>query len=533
MNIILYNQEQYSNIICNYAKALYAATPTKLRSSITDTIKKACSLSPEQLEEVPTEQWTNDPQLPRIIWNIEQVLEIIKDPWFVWDMENNGNIRDIFLLDIFGDNLPPDAFVCNPINNNEGYTTDQQTFIKAIGSLNHFFFARTYYIDRCYGTQAYLNFYYNGSEEEFINAHLLDASSYVDDSGMILGERLLEAWRDNNFRAYINILSFIKPLAGLSAQDFWNWDNSNIIWWVNSFDPQLVWNDNNTISDSWYGIAGNSVSINESKLISTLGNPDFPGYRVSLNDLYLNLNNIESANLASLFGTNLLKGPLNILEIPNNYNESCNIDYRHFEDIPEDPPAGIIPYFVDVITDVIATESKIYVEYDQVDVLDDIALVTTSTLTTLTDCESTGELIDSVIEDEILYSEGGTSPCHNEIDVVTDVFIENLNLRITKTKIKVISITSANNDTNIMSISSCDDITFNNSPVSVNISECDISYYNILEDMNPVSISCVTDVFIENNYLKQRKCTIIVPNKLNDDVRSVDLFLLNISCEES
>lgn len=527
-NPIIYNQEQYQNIICTYNKALYAASPESLRPQIAEAVKKSCNLTQEELDALPKEEWTTDPNLPRTKWTIPQILDIIEDPWISWDM-SDCNLIPLFLSDVFETTQPPSAFACNPVNDTTGFTTDQKSLIKAIGGLNHYLFARTYYIDRCYGTQQYLNFYYAGSEDAFIQDHILDFLDYVDNTGMIKGDKLLAAWRDNLFRASINVLDFIKPLAGLFCEDFWSWTNPNIYWWTEGAAWNSTWNDELVISDSWYNGSGNTIAINESKLITPLNENIFPGYRISVNDLYLNIDNPESDTLAELFGNNLLKGPTAISSIEDDYDPLCNIEF-----IWEDPtiePTGIIPYTIDVITDVSISGSYLSVQYDKIDTFD-VPALTTSTINVCTECNNEGILSSEIVEDEEIDFDIGAPQCFKTIDVITDIFIEDLNLRVTKSTIKIISITSVNNDTNIIGISACDNSTYTSNPVSYTISECDSSLYDNFDYIMPTGISCVTDIYFENNYLKQRKCTITVPNKLSINSETINLIPINNNCNQ-
>ncbi len=324
MGLILYNNNDGQNITCSYALSLYAACPENLRPSIEQAVIGACA-NPQ----LTKHEWTLDPELPRLPWTINQLLLIMQDPWFAWG--NDCNISPLFLEDIFGiDNFNLDSKLINPIVNTSGFSNEKLDLIKAIGGLHHYFHARTYYIDRCYGTDKYIEIYHNNSKSEFYDSHTNDIGDYMDSTGMIVGSKLLEAWQDDpSFRQNINTLSFIKPLTGILCEDFWNWSGANIYWWSEPSNWSGSWTDNLAIADSWYGGNGNTVDINESKLITPLNEDPFPGFRVSVNDIYSTITSPESDTLAALFGNNLLKGPSAIEDMPTPYEEeSCSLCYN-------------------------------------------------------------------------------------------------------------------------------------------------------------------------------------------------------------
>lgn len=194
--------------------------------------------------------------------------------------------------------------------------------------------------------------------------------------------------------------------------------------------------------------------------------------------------------------------------------ENCNNVDQTFEDLRAEGN-GVIGDRLSIITNIGMSTSYLYAEYDQIDVLD-APYLKISTALLLSNCDIEGVTSPSLVENVGVVLQKGEPPCFQTIDVVTGVFIENLNLRVIKQTINVIGITSVNNDTNIIEIIDCGNtINVNSSPVSHSISTCNTSLYDSFDYITPEEISCVTDIYLDNNYLKQRKCTIVVPNKIN------------------
>jgi hypothetical protein len=323
-----YNNQQYKNLLCLYIETLYNSLPSNLRPSINTMRQNFCGTGSEEDsgsgQSGETLQYWLDSRVPL---TIPQVKDVLGDPWFSWDMDNDCTILESISKDIFGNTTIPNPRIINPIVDTVGFDSEQTDLLKQLGGFIHYLFARTYYIDRCYGTTAYLNYYFGGSLENFYAAHTEDFATYVDSTGMIRGNILLSAWQDDSaFRGVIIVLNFIKPLAGLFCDDFWNWSNPNIYWWTESRLWSGSWVDDLIIQDSWYDGSGNTASVGDSKLITALGSPVFPGYRVSVNDIYSTITLTESDMLAQLFGNNLLKGPVQIDDLPEStYSEYCNI----------------------------------------------------------------------------------------------------------------------------------------------------------------------------------------------------------------
>lgn len=322
-NPLIYTNNQFQDILCSYAKVVYQSSPKVIRDLLLPGLSRACSENAEFTDNgpPPPNDWTDALPLGRKKWTIPDVLKILEDPWFTWDMLGGCNINSDLLKDIFNDDsFNLDSKLINPVVNTQGFNSEQTDLIKGIGGVYHYYFARTYYIDLCYGTKKYTEIY--GTPD-------CDDKDIVE-NGLIKGSVLLDAWQNKpNFKPQIDPAQFIKSLTGLVCDDFFKWSNT-IFWWKNPKSWSGSWVDDISMQTS-LSINSNSteiksINIGESKLIKNIDNEIFAGYRISVNDLYKNIIYPDSDALANLFGLIAKKGPLSVQDIPVPFNLECFIE---------------------------------------------------------------------------------------------------------------------------------------------------------------------------------------------------------------
>lgn len=322
-NPLIYTNNQFQDILCSYAKVVYQSSPKVIRDLLLPGLNRACLENAEFTDNgpPPPNDWTDALPLGRKKWTIPDVLKILEDPWFAWDMLGECNINSNLLKDIFDDDsFNLDSKLINPVVNTQGFNSEQTDFIKGIGGVYHYYFARTYYIDLCYGTKKYTEIY--GTPD-------CDNKDIVE-NGLIKGSVLLDAWQNKpNFKPQIDPAQFIKSLTGLVCDDFFKWSNT-IFWWKNPKSWSGSWIDDISMQTS-LSINSNStqiksINIGESKLIKNIDNEIFAGYRISVNDLYKNIIYPDSDALANLFGLIAKKGPLSVQDIPVPFNLECFIE---------------------------------------------------------------------------------------------------------------------------------------------------------------------------------------------------------------
>lgn len=523
-SLISYEACEYKNLLCQYVTALYATAPSGLALQLDAMHEYFCNPTCPSPEDPPVPPPSGAPSpFPRIPWGSGDVDKIVQDIWFAWDMDN-CQLRPQIIQDVFGNNAPLVEEI-NPVVPADGFDDGQQALLKKISGFHHYFFARTYYIDRCVGTQKYLIHEHENSLTKFLVAHEFDFDNFVDDTNLIKGQKLLENWQQKPaFRQLIqddDVLGFVKPCRGLLCEEVFQWNVAQP-WWTENLTEIFPWIDDARIASSvnfnqLFDANGNplnfdqTIDINESKLV-TAGNIAYPVMRVSANDLYLNIDTPESDDLSSTFGNNLIKGPTNIQNIPTPYpSNTCTIP-KAIEEI-------------DIIKNIELDELTDEIKFtkDTVKVFDVMSYIT-ETVALLESCDSTGTLLPV---SSGLYSEvpGLSSlPCTDEIEVITDIFIEDMNLRITKKRLKVISINNPVNETSIItSISSCPHLfpqssyyktSGNNWTASAN----DPSVYN---DSEIVTVTGVTDIYISGGSLVQKKNDMKVIRRTSQDNVSV------------
>lgn len=208
----------------------------------------------------------------------------------------------------------------------------------------------------------------------------------------------------------------------------------------------------------------------------------------------------------------------------------CEGNCKPFEEVGEEPN-GILSFRPSIITNVSVSTDYLYGEYEEIDVFD-IPYTKIYSPILLGSCSITD--IASLSPTVILSREVDliklSPPAFQTIDVVTDIFIEDSNLRVEKITIDIIQIVSVNEDSTIMETVACSPtiININSSyaPISYSVGPSNSHLYSAYDYISPEVISCVTDIFLENNCLKQRKCTIIVPNKISSNTTLVPLVKL-------
>lgn len=199
----------------------------------------------------------------------------------------------------------------------------------------------------------------------------------------------------------------------------------------------------------------------------------------------------------------------------------------NFEDI-QPPRQKIVPQKIEIIKNININNGAIQYESDNVDVFKIISSET-STLLTCESCSETGQALPNIIQPEVdIYPPLPTTlPCSDEIDVITNIFMEDMNLRITKTRIKVVQIVAPVNITSeISSITTCNGGSLTpTTSIDWNISNSDSSVY---QNPNIATMTAVTDVYIDQNgSLMQKKCDIKILKKNNTDTITKPFIALN------
>jgi hypothetical protein len=556
MPFTTYTNEQMIVIACNYAQAVYKNTASETSDA---GILDVCYLCAKNTNDpVYTDPIDAEPLLSLPSpdpFTLAQILSILADIFFSWD---GCEPRADILEGIFPGGIGRPASELCPVFPEATGTADQISLKQNIGYYHHLLWARTYYFDLCKMSQLYISY------KKYLDSDLMDLTALIEDYVMDDGTNIVNGVNPTNL---LNEWKNTTAPEGKITFSQWLYTPQERDCTALTLDDVLICMkgvadcNNFTEDDSWWklneygsavpisanlGIDTNYIGINETRHI-TYNDAATAVLRVSWEDLWTPFAGGSDLVTFSQYVSGLTVHGPTVVSSPGGsqiclaVGACCTIDdctentlACHCSGVAnswwkEAEPCGncIIPYSINAVSDIYLSGTDLEQERISIDVLEEVGSYTT-TLALLASCSGAApDLLTDASGVTNVNDNIAALPflCNDTISIVTDVTLDQDNLRVEKTTVKVLAIKAPISDSNIDSFVACagTNIANNITPVDLTTTICGGDVYT---DPNVTDVVVVTDVYIESEILKQRKATITVlahsPPPVTNSIISTD-----------